>query len=80
MGWFQAAIRGRYLPVLLMKKDDISAVLRHYFPSLNHPELSEAISEKAVFLTIPAGKILLNTGDHIHLIPLVTKGSIKGAT
>lgn len=60
-----------------MKKDDISAVLRHYFPSLNHPELSEAISEKAVFLTIPAGKILMNTGDHIHLIPLVTKGSIK---
>lgn len=60
-----------------MKKEDIPSILRRHFPSLNNPELSDTISEKAVFLTIPAGKILMNTGDHIQLIPLVVKGSIK---
>ena len=43
-----------------MKKEDIPSILRRHFPSLNNPELSDTISEKAVFLTIPAGKILMS--------------------
>ncbi|MCC6281114.1 MAG: Crp/Fnr family transcriptional regulator [Saprospiraceae bacterium] len=60
-----------------MKKEDIPSILRHHFPTLNHPALSESISEKAVLLTVPAGKILMHSGDQIQLIPLVIKGSIK---
>lgn len=60
-----------------MNKEDIPTALRHYFPTLNNPALSESISEKAVLLSIPAGKVLMHSGDLIHLIPLVIKGSIK---
>ena len=60
-----------------MKKEDIPTLLRLHFPTLNSPALSESISEKAVLLTIPAGKILMHSGEQIQLIPLVIKGSIK---
>ncbi len=60
-----------------MKKEDIPSILRLHFPTLNNPALSESIREKAVLLTIPAGKILMHSGEQIQLIPLVIKGSIK---
>lgn len=60
-----------------MKKEEIADAIRQYFPLLNQIELAGAIADRAVSLSIPSGKILLNTGENISLIPLVVKGSVK---
>ncbi|MBK7939047.1 MAG: hypothetical protein IPJ82_19110 [Lewinellaceae bacterium] len=56
-----------------MKKEEIADAIRQYFPLLNQIELAGAIADRAVSLSIPSGKILLNTGENISLIPLVVK-------
>lgn len=53
------------------------AIIRQYFPGLGNSELVKAIAEKSSYISLPAGKVLMNGGDPIRLIPLVIKGSIK---
>lgn len=60
-----------------MPDNELITALREKFPNLNHGGLAEAISEKSAFLSLPAGKVILNPGDPIRVIPLVLKGSIK---
>lgn len=60
-----------------MKQEDLSPVIRQFFPLLAQAELAEAIASRATSFTIPSGKIILNPGESIRLIPLVVKGSIK---
>lgn len=60
-----------------MEKEEIKLLIRKYFPLLGGTDLAETIESHAVLLSIPAGKILMNPGDSIRLIPLVVKGSIK---
>ena len=55
----------------------ITAAIQRPFPLLDHGGLADALAEKASYLTIPSGKILMDSGDSIRLIPLVVKGSIK---
>jgi CRP/FNR family transcriptional regulator len=57
--------------------EQLISVIRQLFPLLGNSTIAQSIAEKATYLTLPAGKILMETGDHIRLIPLVIKGSIK---
>ena len=60
-----------------MNQEELTIVLRRHFPAFNHPDLNESITGHAIFMKIPAGQVLMHSGDAIHLIPLVVKGSIK---
>ena len=60
-----------------MNKEDISSFIRRHFPVLGGQELADAIASRATALTLPPGKVLLNPGESINLIPLVVKGSVK---
>lgn len=60
-----------------MAAPELTNMLQEKFPALHHGELAEAIAEKSALLNLPAGKIILQPGDPIRLIPLVLKGSIK---
>lgn len=62
-----------------MNKEELATLLHEHFPLLNHPELVEAILDRAVPLSLPAGQVLINPGASIKLIPLVVKGSVKVA-
>lgn len=62
-----------------MANEQVLSAIRANFPLLASAGLAEAIAEKAVILSVPAGKTLINPGETIKLIPLVIKGSIKVA-
>lgn len=60
-----------------MKSEQLASTIRTFFPLLGNNGLAEAIAEKSTFLALPPGKVLMDAGDPIRLIPLVVKGSIK---
>ncbi|MBL7825436.1 MAG: Crp/Fnr family transcriptional regulator [Saprospiraceae bacterium] len=62
-----------------MDKEKIILALNNLFPQLMGGGLAESIAEKAAILEIPAGKVIMEPGDTIKVIPFVLKGSIKVA-
>ena len=51
--------------------------LRTNFPVFQQFELIETIAENSQYIEIPEGKVILNVGDFIKVIPLVISGSVK---
>ncbi len=62
-----------------MSSELLTSLLHQHFPLLNHPELVNTIVERAVFLNMPAGQVLISPDESIKLIPLVVQGSVKVA-
>lgn len=60
-----------------MKQEEIASTIRTSFPLLHGLEISDAIAARATSLSLPSGKILMQPGETINLIPLVIKGSVK---
>ncbi len=56
---------------------EISALLRKYFPQINELALKEEITKHGRIMTFEAGKVIMNYGGYIRLVPLVVEGSIK---
>lgn len=55
----------------------ITDLVKVKYPSLNHPQLLELLESKASFKTFKAGEILIEPGNTIRGIPLVTSGLIR---
>ncbi len=51
--------------------------LRANFPVFQQFELIETIAENSQYIEVPEGKVILNVGDYIKIIPLVISGSVK---
>lgn len=57
--------------------EDISSILRTYFPSLNDPDLLEEIVSAAEIREMPADNSLMDFGQYIREMPLLYEGIIK---
>jgi len=60
-----------------MQTPSLVSYIQQLFPALGKQEIAQAIADKSTMLSFGPGKILMDTGDPIRLIPLVVKGSIK---
>lgn len=61
-----------------MLPDDIARQIRQHFTVLAESgDIAQAIATESQALSLPEGKVLLDTGDTINYIPLVIDGIIK---
>ena len=61
-----------------MLPDDIARQIRQHFTVLAQSgDIAQAIATESQALSLPEGKVLLDTGDTINYIPLVIDGIIK---
>lgn len=56
----------------------IAKIFKEHFPTLNLvPELKNAILEKATLHNFKKGDVILQDGDHVRVVPLLTSGLVK---
>ncbi|MBB6325476.1 CRP/FNR family transcriptional regulator [Algoriphagus iocasae] len=51
--------------------------LKEYLPNFTDPKLLQAILEKGQIIHLEPGKILMEPGQYIKMVPIVLEGSIK---
>ena len=56
---------------------EILKLIEQHFPSLSEPALKKEIAAVGMLIEFEAGKVIMNFGSYIKLVPLVVKGSIK---
>ena len=52
-------------------------IVRKNFPMITELALQEAIAENGELHQFEAGEVIMDYGDYIRFVPLVTKGSVK---
>ena len=52
-------------------------LVRKYYPQLSEPKLQAEIAQHASLHHFPAGEMIQDYGQYIHMVPLILKGSIK---
>lgn len=55
----------------------IAEEIKTHFPTMNHPDLIQAIEENATVMEVAAGTTIMDIGGYFKVMPLVTKGAIK---
>lgn len=55
----------------------IADLLKEKFPFINDPKLKEAIISNGKIAHFNEGEMLIDIGDYVKIMPLITKGSIK---
>ena len=56
---------------------EMQQLLRKHFSSLSEKGLQEAIIEHGMVMQFEEGKVIMDFGEYINLVPLVVSGSIK---
>lgn len=58
-------------------KEEITKLLKQYFPVLSEPDLQSAIAEVGVIRKFKQGEVIMNYGSYVKSVPLLINGSIK---
>ncbi|MBL4669115.1 MAG: adenosylcobalamin-dependent ribonucleoside-diphosphate reductase, partial [Flavobacteriales bacterium] len=71
----------KWLEIKGYDKDEVAAMnqeeLKEYLPTFTDPKLLQAILEKGQIIHLEPGKILIEPGQYIKMVPIVLEGSIK---
>lgn len=66
-----------YVAITFAGMSEIQDKIATHFPLLNDPAMQEEIEAVGTLMEVPAGETIMDIGDYIKIMPLVTKGAIK---